>query len=521
MRHQAWTLAFVTIAPVTWMVGQFLAILNRPPEWQIMDPTYTYLVNSVEVGQGLPAAHYQHPGFPVFWFLGPILRLAEGVSGGQGLNSALVLRTHFLFDVSSFALVALQVSALIFASVVLARRLSIVSALIFQALVLSLGAASSDVGPLGMQAALALILIGLIGPLLTDARTTIGTPRQILIGIVLALAILTKLTSLPLLFFISPLLGIRQLVRVAAVTLIVGFVGTLGSVRGAAIDMAVFFARVLPTTGRRPDETDGSLLSGLATIPSNLASVRLEMIVVIVCFVLIALRPPQPPFTRRPRYLVEGLTLGIAVAVLAGIKGFQPADFIAMVPPIAAVGAVTYHYVFSSLRERSRRWVSVVSTLIVIPVIAAALAEGIRNSTRDSLSMEKMNAVSYLEGRLRSGRPTITSGSIPTPATALFFGLGFSQRSFAPELIEAYPGYLDFKMQNSLIYVFDESGEVEVTCQQLKKLADTGDLEFIPGREMQLPINSSQYASIDLEVVQSIGGWDVYRVTSVSCPAVN
>ena len=327
------TFFVVSAVPIAWMVSQFLAIANRPPEWQFMDPTYTYLGNSVEVGQGLPAAHYQHPGFPVFWFLGPILRLADAVSGGQGLGTAIVLRTSFLFDVSSFALVILQVAALLFASLVLVRRLSLLSALLFQAIFFGLGATSSDVGPLGMQVALALILIGLLGPVLTDVKTPIGTARQLLIGLVLALAILTKLTSLPLVFFVAPLLSPRQLLRVLATVLITGLIGSLVAVRGSVIDMAVFFARVLPTTGRRPDETDGSLLSGLVTIPGNLSNLWPELSIVLVGLALIMIRPPRPPFSRRPYRLVAGVSLGFAGAALISVKAFQLSDFIAMLPP--------------------------------------------------------------------------------------------------------------------------------------------------------------------------------------------
>ena len=151
-------------------------------------------------------------------------------------------------------------------------------------------------------------------------------------------------------------------------------------------------------------------------------------------------------------------------------------------------------------------------------VATTAVVQGARDGERSPLPPEKMEAVAYLESRLTSGQPTITTGSIPTPGTALFFGLGFSQRSFAPELIDAYPGYLDFNQQNSLIYIFGESGEVEAPCVHLKKLATTGDLQFIPGRDIELPVNQAQYESIDLEFIRNIGGWNVYRVISVSCP---
>jgi len=487
-----------------------------------MDPTYTYLVSSIETIEGLPAAHYHHPGFPVYWFLGPILRLANWMTGGPDISLALVTRTEFLFDVGSGALAALQSIALIVASVILVRKLSLTSALLFQAVVFASGALTSDVGPIGMQVALSLFLIGLVAPLFVERGIAITGTRQFLIASIIALAILTKLTSLPLLFFVAPLVQFRQFIRMGITALAVAGIGTLIAVRENAIDMAVFFANVLPTTGRRPGESSGSLLTGTAAIPSNLAAIGIELLLLLAAIVLILLRSPQAPFKRRPTHIITGIALALGIAGLASIKAFQIGDLVVLLVLISVLISVAYFYTLTSIRVIDRRWIKIPTLVLSASAIAVVLIQAQWIERHLPLSSAQFAASNYLEERLINGRPTLTTPSIPSPGTALFFGLWFSQRSFAPELVSAYPGYLEYRVQNSRIYRFDPSGEVEITCEELRELAASGDLEFIPGRDdLTISTGQPQYEAIDLELLENIGGWDVYRVTNVSCPVVS
>ena len=508
----------MSTAPVVWFVQQVFWVGQRPPIWQSMDPTYTYLVSSIETIQGLPAAHYHHPGFPVYWFLGPILRLANWISGGPDLSLALVTRTEFLFDVSSGALAALQSVALVVASVVLARRLSLTSALLFQALVFASGVLTSDVGPIGMQVTLSLFLIGLVAPLFVDRETTIKGSREFLIASVIALAILTKLTSLPLLFFVAPLVQFRQFIRITLMALAVAGVGTLVAVRENVIDMAVFFANVLPTTGRRPGESTGSLLPGIAAIPSNLSAIGMELLLLLAAVALIMSRSPQAPFKRRPTHVIAGSALALGIAGLSSIKAFKVDDLVVLLVLISSLVSVAYQFTVTSIRVVDRRWIKIPTLTLSALLIAIALSQAQWTERHVPLSSPQTTASNYLEERLIEGSPTLTTPSIPSPATALFFGLWFSQRSFASELVNVYPGYFEYRVQSSRIYRFDASGEVEITCEELRNLAASGDLEFIPGRDdLTIPIGQPQYEAIELELRENIGGWDVYRVANVSC----
>ena len=515
--------------PLTLFLVQIWSIAQIMPfRRQLTDPIYQYLLNGVAITTGIVPGHTDHPGTSTQWLNGFIQWLTYQVSSQSSSYVAdVVARPEHYLQVDAVVIVSLQLIAFVFTSFRLKTFLGLRAALIFQAIALPTAGTfvftfypipESTVWLCGM------LFIGVLAPQAIDPRSSLHHVSLIALGLIIAIGATSKIIFFPALLTLLFWLRVRDL----ALTLLLAAASAFGimwPIRSQYQRMWEWFTSTASTSARYPGEAETSSgLSALLRSPfelvSHFPSLLVLLILVGAASLLIALRPH---YRGRLLLRVFGPTF-----TLLGLWGFtykfwRPNDFMLLSSFTGLLAAVGFYSVFvdtNGFRDaRVRRSATYVAALLVLIGVLGFLTAVPKTIVETARTTPYDAQIDYLVQNNYAGSTVATAYGTFTQASALFYGNASSNNVASIELLDQYPGWINFQIWNSMFYFPTDGGASLESCGALNEvIRSPGGLLLAPGRPVDLSIPTKQYESVSIALEAKFGQFEVYRVYDVKCP---
>lgn len=515
-------------APLTLAALQLWALLQLPPFWRLLaDPIYQYLLNGVAIISGVMPGHTDHPGTTTQWINGFVQLLYFNVAGSNDSFVAdVVSRPEIYLRVDTLLVILVQFVAFCFASWQVAKHLGLFAAFVFQAITLP----SSSIFlftlfpiPESTVWICTMFMVGLLVPLARQPRRALPIWTVLTIGFVIALGSGAKIIFIPVALLAVVWLRWKDAL-VALTTAFVGGVLVLWPVRNQFERMWHWFSSTASTSARYPEEAQSR--SGITSLMTSPEKIVVTFPFTLLALILTAIVIYSLIFQQANRSAICWRLLG-PLTVILGLwsftyKAWRPNDLMSL-PAIAGLLSATavfslIHVINKSDGPLRRRGISI---LVIGSLIASlGLLVSAANSTVNAASKrtDYDDQIAFLEERWRSGAAIATGYGTFNMISALNFANGSSNKVATAEIVDQYPGWIDFSIWNSMFYIPTRDGIVLDSCQAIQSLAQAPQgLLLAPGRDIDVSTATLQYESVLLAKEANFGQFDVYRVLDVRC----
>lgn len=398
------------------------------------DPAYVYLFNGAGLIEGYTPAHVDHPGTPLQLLSGAVSYLVW-LLGGRELpfSAAVFAAPEFFLKATSLTLLSLNAAALLLLGLrVHAATRNLPLALLPQSGLVLLGPLTPrlfHVAPEALVLMSASLAMAVLAPVLFARDTTFSAWRAILLGVVLAIGVTTKVTFLPLIALVLLLPSLREILIAAGALLVV-----------AALLLLPIFSRlgqvyawlmgILMHEGRYGFGEEG--LVDLARVPGRAAQLVLAepilAIAAIGCLVVIF---------KRGLIGRAGLVAAVLAAILVAqvamvLKHFELYYALASF----AIAATIVAWSVSQTLGRRTAVALVAFALVVGAAQGAVYAQGLskRGAARDAqMARLETELARYPEAVIVGGFRARSAG------LARQFGLTFANADYAASLVASDP----------------------------------------------------------------------------------
>jgi hypothetical protein len=509
------------------MAGIYAVLFGQDSFITSADPSYNYLVNSYEVMTGAAPFAIHHPGTTLQYLMGVTNWISWLVSGGQDSSFAasIVSRPEWYLDVDLIALILMQTAALIALSVTITRRWGVTAALAFSGGVFVLIGPEFNlflVGPVALGFALALFAMALAIKIISgNASKYIST----LFGVVLVCGVMNKATFLPM-FALLGIYFFAKGFRAALIGLIVSLLVFALLIRDQIFHLGYWFVGLLSTTGRNPaDVSNVPLLEKIFSSPRVLVS-GMPWILLLFAIYLIALiilvihsRKSNLRVISNPVFVISILVVVMIVgSTLMTIKDYRQGDLI-VVAAVAPILLASSFVIFAQVYPRIVLGRTLLAIAILIAIVGALQFFNKQIAfAQQEASSEYLAEIEYLEARRSQGDYVAMAYGVFTPATALGFGDDLSNHLLTNEIATEYPRQFALNLETLGIQTRTPEGLVDVECETLKKIEETGSSIIVgPGRGVDIDRLSAANGATVTDLVASFGQWPVYSLSDFSC----
>ncbi len=443
------------IFPVLLLLVAFEVRAARGPHWlsENLDPTYPYLLNSLNIANLHRPFHTDHPGTPVQTAGGIFIYLSNPFLGEQGrAREVLGNPEHYARRISSLFIFLYALALAASGFIVFAAARSTALALLFQAtpfVSATTIVALTGVRPEPLLAALSLIMAALALLMLRYDASTFARRYALAFGMVLGLGVACKINFAPLAIIPLMLLPrIRPRVEfcVAAFVSFIFFIAPILTPTHLRAALG-FFSRIVTHTGRY-----GAGERGFAD-PQKLFDSALKLIagdwlffaILGACLVALAWigfkrkaeQNAERPVRMTGKILLASIAAGLAqfllVAKHPSAHYLTPALGLAGLHLVLLVESVNLW----SKPSRTLRRSALASLLLALAFVQALELRAVHRRFVES-AREQMAAHDMAES-LRSNGQVVSYYSASSLPYALRFGTDYSNNFYGPLLDEMYP----------------------------------------------------------------------------------
>jgi len=310
------------------------------------------------------------------------------------------------------------------------------------------------------------------------------------------------------------------------VTFVLATVAIMWVTRDQIHRMWSWYSAVAKTTARYPDEVaTRSIVDGLRDIPGaalhGFPVLIFALVIVFLGLGLCLLRSNSRQFvgaTTRPLLALLAAALGTLALTY---KAYRVNDLVLLAPIAGALACIGFSLLIHVWATGFGR-----RCLVSIPVLGATIAIlfGVSGAVafveRNGAETDYRRMISYLEANSARGTYVATGYGVFSQASALLFANQSARYVSLSEVLDEYPGWLDYSIWNGQFYTFNTSdGTRLATCQELADIVNSpGGLLFAPGRALDSIAPGNQYARLVYMPERVFGSQVVYRIQSVICP---
>ena len=465
--------------------GIFLQLvfnLKKYPLWVFYDPAYPYLYNGVVIIQGGVPGHTDHPGTSLQWISGIVSKLTHVLrDNGSSLSEDVVAHSELYLRASGIILsvfFCLSLGALGF------RMLKYMggSAAVSLVVLISAGFRFWNpqifiLSPESLVITTSTLIVALLVPSLVDLSRQSTTASLILVGVLLAIGLTSKVILMPILLTLPFIFQLRQL-AVVMISLVTSSALILTPVYSRIYTMYIWFTGVATQPSRYGNDTsvEWSIFENLRLaqrrITENSPQLMISfaaVLVLVVVFFVIQNKAQTKILGARHWQPSVGLLVAIIATFAIGYKPSTDRDFVLLVVLIPTLVSVTICnleiFLLRSHYSTSRKLLSV-SLVILIVLSSTQTILVMRDQSQNIEEMRQSYQVVMSELKnIEADSWIVYSYGIPSLSNASFFGNSWSDRSFDKELDKTFPRYMELNIWNKTIYGSDQNKlGVELDC---------------------------------------------------------
>jgi hypothetical protein len=531
--------AVVCAVPLALLGLWWVLLAAKGPYWLAsnLDPDYVYLLNGLNILHGHAPAHVDHPGTPLQVLLALIIKLTHLMAGSGALADDVIARPEFyLLAVNGMLLVALAGALVVAGLAALRTTGSLVAGLAIQLLPgldPIIGSHVVCVKPEPFLAALTALVAALVLRRLVPGRQEGRVPDSALFGLLVGLAMATKVSAAPL--AVLPLLllpGLRSRALFAGVTAVTIAIGTLPA--WSALTIFGDFIGTIAThsgqygSGKAAVFDRAEYVQGLHLLVSGRSGAVFVAVVAVGALVSLALawkvrRGGDTAAVVTRRALLASLTMQVASLL---VVARHPARHY-MVPALVISGltaAVTLHglRLLQPVAVRWARWGAVtLSFLLMLAAVRFAWGVPARMAGLVDLRVSQLSVGAQLR-ELFPGARVVHYYPSSSPAYALHFGDMYTDAKWSRQVNDRYPRHLYYNLWNDRleVYVPQPAGSTakpldfgKLTSEVLCGTGDEGPVVFQGSLLQVVPstVQDVQPLGARLELVYSAGAEGLYR----------
>jgi hypothetical protein len=462
-RWRSLQVALVCVAPLA-LLGTWVTMLAaKGPYWlgSNLDPDYVYLLNGLNILRGHVPAHVDHPGTPLQVFVALVIQITHWFAGKGDVVDDVVRRPElYLFAVNGLLLVTLA-GALVAAGLAALRTTgSLVAGLAVQLLP---GLDPVIVGhvicvkPEPLLAALAALVAALVLKRLQPGRLEGRIPDSALFGILVGLAVATKVNAVPL--AVLPLLlltGCWSRALFAGVAVATLAIGTLPA--WPALNVFRKFITTIATHSGQYGSGKASVFDraeyarGFHLLVSGRSGAVFVGVVVVGLLVAIALtwkarRDGSAPVVATRRALLASIAMQVASLLIVARHPSRHYMFPALV--MSGLTAAVVLHGLSAIGPSAPRWsrwsALLVSALLVVAGIRLAAGLKEYRAWLKTQRAAQLEVVAELASA-GEGQRVMHHYRSSSPAYALHFGDMYTDARWSSQIQALYPNHLYFNL---------------------------------------------------------------------------
>lgn len=404
------------------------------------DPAYVYLFNGAGLIEGHTPAHVDHPGTPLQLLTGTVSYLAWWLArAGMPFGAAVFADPEFYLGIVSLVLLSLNAAALFLLGWRVHRAArSLPLALLSQSGLVLLGPLMPrlfHVAPESLVLLSASLSMAILARVLFAKDASFSAWRAVLLGLVLAIGVTTKVTFLPLIALVLLLPSFREIL-VASAALLVSATLLLSPIASKLGQVYGWLLGILLHEGRYGFGEAG--IVDLARVPGRAVQLlQAEPILALAalgCVVVIFRRG----FVSRLGFVAAVLVAILAAQVAMVLKHFE------LYYALASFGIAATIVAWSVSQTLGGRTAIALVALAVVAGVAqgAVYAHGLskRGAIRDA-------QMARLEAELARHPDAVVIGAFRarSPGFARQFALAFVNRDYAAPLIASDPRWRHFE----------------------------------------------------------------------------
>lgn len=529
-----------TLATMLVMVpigAQLLLIVRQYVNWMPVwawypDPGYQYLLLGGGIITGSTPKLVEHPGTAMQWTIGVAEYLTHVVAGEGEFRSDILQRPEFYAQAAGGVLASLYLLALALAVWRFVRAFGVWPALVFQLLllwglpILSIG--RYRLWPESLVLTCGIVALALLAPTLARQRQP-SSAETLVLGLISAIGITTKVIYLPLFLIPLLLLGRQRIVLyLGAATLSISLIFIpIYSRLGYMVD---WYRAIGSSPGRHGQSGDWHPLGGLYESITALGGfVRwltpVALVILIGSFIVtVTERDRISSYRWRP---AASLVVSAVLVILPGVKQTEPRDFILLIPLMGTLAALT---LADALRLHTRKTASQAIIVTAVGTSAFLGAHGVVGNEYFMMAnrqqVEKVVVDSQAVERHAAKGHWALGYNVWTVDNALMFSIPWIPGAYESRMWAQAPQALYFDLWTRTINAVTPDGlSGPVACSTLANWASNGNLGIVVESQGHLVLDDSRQrillrdGSATYDTPTPLGPYHSYRLTSVSCQA--
>ncbi len=485
---RALTTVFAVVVPLALLALWGAMLEAKGPYWLggNLDPDYAYLLNGLNILKGFTPGHVDHPGTPVQVLVAIVVKATHALAGAGPLVDDVIRRPELYLKVSCWVMLVLFATALVAAGLAAAQTTGSVLATLAMQLLPGLSSVIAVhilcVKPEPLLAALATALAALVMRRLDPRRA----PRPLFdaagFGIIVGLAVASKITAVPLVLL--PLLLLRnnadraRFLSSAAITTALATIPAwpaLSIFRGLMRQIVTHSG----TYGKGPPSVfdPAEYAHGLASLAAETGPIMIPLAVTAgVVASALSFRIWRQDEAAEEDLHVRNTLLATIVTQLAAflfVARHWGAHY--LIPALALSGLTAALAIHAVLR-----WVGATQAgrRIVAGVIGAALSIAVYREGRDiaahrdwllSLRERQLAIVTRLQRDFHGAR-VVQYYRSSSPASALNFGNGYANHRWAAWICALFPAELFYNRWDGRLEVCRDSGGKETSVYNVDRI---------------------------------------------------
>lgn len=476
MHRIRWWALLIVMLPVL-LQGTVISLEFRRwiPVWaSYPDPGYQYLLSGVVLIQGGTPLHNDHPGTSIQWIIGVMEWLLHQVSGESSLTQDVVNRPEFYSQWVGAGLAILYLVSLAFVALRLFTFFGLLPSLAFQLVMLwglpLFSVARFKLMPESLVLSCGLLVLGLLAPVLSRRQTQLGTKSVMLLGVISAIGLTSKIIFIPVLLVILTLSSRRNL-AVFVPTLFGATALILIPVFSRFDYMRTWFWNIFANPGRQGQALDSwdagrQWLDSLANVSGFVRWYALGILVIGVAVAIGLLAGDKSENVRRWRPVLA-VALGLAATLALGVKPIEVRDWLLTIPLLATLAAIAMAFLLAG-----KSWAYRGLSLLLLLTLMFGAAHGVVQAQyfTDAQRNQARDLQVSTEALARDTRfPSMALGyNVWTEATALVFALPWMNGDVSTEVADRFPQARYYNPWTREIHDA-QGGSIPEACQVIRE----------------------------------------------------
>jgi hypothetical protein len=436
----------------------FLAITTRNLQGPYylafnFDPSYAYLMNSLNIACGERPGHIHHPGISVQLLGGCILKISSVInrlhSGPKDICLEVLENPEkYLLMISNFLIFLVGVTVFLFGWTIYFYTKRLFLAIVTQAFPLSFPPIIDHltrVEPEPLLTATAYSLAALMVPVITNTDFNLGNSRRttILFGIIIGFGVVSKISFLPFILLVLVFRGYRARFIALTAFLLTIILLTI-PIWDKTADIFDWIVRLTTHSGKygkgdfglpTPIQLFHTAKSLFGLVPD-----LFYLIPLLFAAIIINLKYTLSAGLKR---LLPVLTIVLICHLAINVKHPSPAGHY-LIPIMAFSGFLIFSIVLSLSKWNTKLLVGVITIVSIINVFTAA--GNLKRVLLKYQSKHKNFSIIQEVATKNYGCSIVSYYRSSSPKYALMFGDGYARNAHKHYLMQIYPDYISYNI---------------------------------------------------------------------------